>query len=145
MATLRRVGAVSKQLGVNAQTLYFYERIGLIPPVQRSTAGYRLFSEQDIARLSFILRVKALGLALDEIKDLLILQAGQSLTCEVMHHRLVTKVKQLDEQIHQLQALRDELIPLVEQCQTNLNRVTPTQECAVVKEITHETQNSVVG
>lgn len=140
-----QVGEVAQKLGLNPQTLYFYERIGLIPPPQRTTAGYRLFSEQDMTRLSFITRVKALGLSLDEIKEILVLQEGQALTCEVMHRRLTAKVRQLEDQIQQLQALRDELLSLVEQCQTNLNQSAPTDECVVVREIEHEAENSAVG
>lgn len=122
-------------LGINPQTLYFYERIGLIPPLQRTTAGYRLFSEQDMARLRFITRVKALGLSLDEIKEMLVLQDGQTFTCEEMHCRLTAKVRQLENQIQNLQVLRDELLPLIDQCQSNLSQATPNNECVVVKEI----------
>jgi MerR family Zn(II)-responsive transcriptional regulator of zntA len=61
-----QVGEVSRRLGLNPQTLYFYERIGLIPSPQRTEAGYRLFSQQDMERLAFISRAKSLGLTLDE-------------------------------------------------------------------------------
>lgn len=144
MSKLLRVGEAAQTLGLNPQTLYFYERIGLIPPPQRTSVGYRLFSERDMARLSFIARVKALGLKLDEIKEILVLQEGQALTCKVMYRRLTTKVQQLEESIQQLQALRDELLPLVERCQTNLSQSAPADECVVVKEITHGAKNSTV-
>ena len=124
-------------LGINPQTLYFYERIGLIPPLRRTTAGYRLFSEQDIARLRFITRVKALGLRLDEIKEILVLQDGQTLTCEAMHCRLIAKVRKLEDQIQNLQVLRNELLPLIDQCQSNLSKAAPNNECVVVKEISN--------
>ncbi|MGJ3245553.1 MAG: heavy metal-responsive transcriptional regulator [Elainellaceae cyanobacterium] len=135
MSKLLKIGEASQTLGVNPQTLYFYERIGLIPPLRRTTAGYRLFSEQDIARLRFITRVKALGLSLDGIKEILVLQDGQTLTCEAMHCRLTAKVRQLEDQIQKLQVLRDELLPLIDQCQSNLSQAAPNNECVVVKEI----------
>ena len=139
------VGEAAQTLGINPQTLYYYERIGLIPPPQRTSAGYRLFSAPDMARLSFITRVKALGLSLEEIKEILVLQAGQALTCEAMHDRLMAKVQQLNSQIQQLQALRDELLPLIEQCQTNLSQSTPATDCVVVQEISHGAKNSTLG
>lgn len=145
LSSLFRVRQVAQQLGLNPQTLYFYERIGLIPSPKRTASGYRLFTEQDIARLSFITRIKALGLSLKEIKEILLLQEGQGLTCEAMYCRLAAKVKHLDEQIQQLQALRDDLLPLVEQCQTNLNQSTSTDECVVVKDILHGAKNNAVG
>ncbi len=65
-----QVGEVSRRLNLNPQTLYFYERIGLILPPQCTVAGYRLFSQQDMERLAFIVRAKSLGLSLDEIKNI---------------------------------------------------------------------------
>lgn len=137
-----QVGEVSRSLGLNPQTLYFYERIGLIPSPQRTKAGYRLFSQQDVERLAFIACAKSLGLSLDEIKDILALKDGQALTCRAVYERLSKKVQDIEESIRQLQALRDDLIPLVERCYENLqisdkecivlnqpNLVSPNDEC----------------
>lgn len=123
-----RVSEVAKTFGVNPQTLYFYERTGVIPPPQRSEAGYRLFSEADVDRLRFIHRAKALGLTLDEIKEILALKEGQLLTCQVVQDRLAAKLNQIEYQIQQLQTLRAELQPLLEQCQA----ANPTNFCVVL-------------
>ena len=124
-----QVGEVSRQLGLNPQTLYFYERIGLIPPPQRTESGYRLFSQQDMDRLAFITRAKALGLSLDEIKDILALKDGRSLTCQAVHDRLAVKLTQIEQQIQQLQALQGELRPLLERCQA----ANPNNACTVLE------------
>ncbi|MGI0489979.1 heavy metal-responsive transcriptional regulator [Pantanalinema rosaneae CENA516] len=125
-----QVGEVSRQLEINPQTLYFYERIGLIPSPQRTEAGYRLFSQQDVERLTFIVRAKSLGLTLDEIKDILTLKDQRSLTCGVLHDRLSRKLQEIADTIHQLQALHDELIPLVQRCSEHLQ--TPDRQCVVL-------------
>ena len=135
MTTLLRIGEVAQKLGLSPQTLYFYERIGLIPSPQRSPSGYRQFSDRDVARLSFILRVKALGLSLDEIKEILDLYDGESLTCRAIQERLEHKVRELDQKIQQLQTLRDELAPLVEECQSFLEQPTPSGECSALRDI----------
>jgi DNA-binding transcriptional MerR regulator len=49
-----KISDVSHHLGVNPQTLYFYERIGLIPSSQRTKSGSRLYSQEVVERLSFI-------------------------------------------------------------------------------------------
>ncbi len=100
------VSEVAKAVGINPQTLYFYERIGLIPPPQRTEAGYRLFREEDVERLRFITRNKALGLSLDEIKEILALKEGQNLTCQAVQDRLAAKLNQIEHQIQQLQSLQ---------------------------------------
>lgn len=98
-----------------------------------------------MTRLSFITRAKSLGLSLEDIKDILLLQEGKSPVCQAIHDRLTAKVKQIDEQILQLQTLREDLLPLVERCQANLNRPTPANECVVLEEMPHEAKNSPVG
>lgn len=117
-----QVGEVSRLLDINPQTLYFYERIGLIPSPQRTEAGYRLFSQQDVERLTFITRAKSLGLSLDEIKDILALKDGRSLTCQAVYERLSKKVNEIEDTIRQLQILHNELTPLAQQCYANLQK-----------------------
>jgi DNA-binding transcriptional MerR regulator len=135
-----QLGEVSHRLGLNPQTLYFYERIGLIPPPQRSEAGYRLFSQSDVDRLTFITRAKSLGLSLDEIKDILSLKSGQELTCKALHERLSKKVQDIEEKIRQLQSLQNELVPLLEQCQTNFNHPDPTHQCVALEQGSKDSQ-----
>lgn len=129
-----QVGEVSHRLGLNPQTLYFYERIGLILSPQRTDAGYRLYRQEDVERLAFITHAKSLGLTLDEIKDILILKDERSLTCKAVYERLSRKVQSIQETIHKLQTLHDELIPLLEQCRTNLDHADPTHQCVVLEE-----------
>jgi MerR family Zn(II)-responsive transcriptional regulator of zntA len=126
-----QVGEVAQKLGINAQTLYFYERIGLMRSPPRTEAGYRLYSEADIERLSFILRAKDLGLTLAEIGEILTLKEGRSLTCREVHDRLLQKVQQIEAQIQKLQVLHDELLPLVDRCRLNLN--DEQRECTVLE------------
>ncbi len=126
-----RVSEVARQFDLNAQTLYFYERIGLIPPPQRNESGYRIFAEQDLERLSLIERAKALGLTLDEIKEILQLKEGQGLTCTDIHERLLKKLQQIEITITQLQALREELLPLVKRCATALDQEQTATDCGV--------------
>jgi len=126
-----QVGQICRELGINTQTIYYYERIGLIPPLQRTKSGYRLFSPEDVEILRFILRVKDLGLTLDEIKQLLELKKGRSLTCQAVYHHLVQKINQINAKILQSQQLKTELTPLLKQCEINLNN-PPDYECKVL-------------
>ncbi len=141
MSALLQIGEVARRLNLNPQTLYFYERIGLIPAPQRSASGYRLFDARDLARLGFITRTKALGLSLEEIKEMLVLYDGESLTCEAIHAKLVSKVQHLNRKIQRLQALRDELTPLINQCQIYLDTSPPIQSCAALQDLTTTNPN----
>ncbi|MTJ10216.1 heavy metal-responsive transcriptional regulator [Anabaena sp. UHCC 0204] len=130
-----QVGEICRKLGLNPQTLYFYERIELIPPPQRTESGYRLFSDKDVERLAFISRAKALGLSLDNIKDILTLKEGQSLTCQAMHERLSKKLQEIEDNIRQLQELRDELLPLVNHCLQKSEDADPNHECVILEKV----------
>jgi len=99
-----------------------------MPSPQRTESGYRLFSQWDVDRLTFITRAKSLGLTLDEIKEILELKEGKLLTCRAVYERLNKKVRAIKENIQELQVLHDELLPLVEQCQINLEQ----SECVVL-------------
>lgn len=129
-----QVGEISRKLGLNPQTLYFYERIGLIPSPKRSQAGYRLYDEKDLERLTFITRTKALGLSLEEIKELLNLQNKGDLSCQQVHEILLNKVRYIEQQIAQLQVLKSELLPLLKQCQIEIESQERNSQCIVLSE-----------
>jgi DNA-binding transcriptional MerR regulator len=68
---VRRIGEVAAATGLTVRTLHHYDEIGLLRPSRRSDAGYRLYSDDDVARLYRIVAFRRLGLALDEIGGVL--------------------------------------------------------------------------
>ena len=65
------VGQVAEALGVTVRTLHHYDAIGLVVPSARTAAGYRLYTEADLARLSVVVTYRRLDLPLDEVQALL--------------------------------------------------------------------------
>lgn len=126
-----QIKEVTRLLKLNPQTLYYYERIGLIKP-QRTEAGYRLFSNQDIERLTFITNSKSLGLTLEEIREILTLKDGKSLTCQAVYLKLEEKIKTIQGQIQQLQLLEKDLSLLLQKCQINLDNADPNNQCIIL-------------
>ena len=70
---LRQIGQVAERTGLSLRTIRWYEEEGLVVPTARSDGGFRLYSDGDIARLEVIKRMKPLGFALDEMRELLTL------------------------------------------------------------------------
>ncbi len=66
-----RIGEVARKAGVSVKTLHYYEEWGLVQPAQRTEAGHRLYGENEVVRMTFIVRAKRLGLSLEEIAELL--------------------------------------------------------------------------
>src|SRR6476659_4980384 len=66
-----RVSEFAEKAGITVRTLHHYDRLGLLKPSSRTTAGYRLYGDRDFARLQQIVTLKFIGLPLKQIKDLL--------------------------------------------------------------------------
>jgi DNA-binding transcriptional MerR regulator len=80
--------------------LRYYEEIGLLPPAERTEGGYRLYSEQDIARLERIQRLKdLLGFSLAEIRELLQADDERGLVKAAYQHESdpAVKLRHLEE------------------------------------------------
>jgi MerR family transcriptional regulator, copper efflux regulator len=68
---LLQIGHVAERTGLSLRTIRFYEEHGLVRPTARSDGGFRLYSEDDVARLEVIKRMKPLGFSLEEMQELL--------------------------------------------------------------------------
>lgn len=65
-----RITEVARRSGFSPATLRYYEEIGVLPPAPRSEAGYRLYDERSVDRLTFVARARDLGCSLAEIAEL---------------------------------------------------------------------------
>ncbi len=65
------VGQVAELAGVTVRTLHHYDRIGLLSPSGRTSAGYRSYSAADLDRLHQVLMYRELGFPLEEVATLL--------------------------------------------------------------------------
>ncbi|HEX6311373.1 MAG TPA: MerR family transcriptional regulator [Acidimicrobiia bacterium] len=105
------VSQMAARTGFSPSALRYYDKVGLVAPVARSEAGYRLYDERAGERLRFIARAKRLGLPLDDITDLLALWDGDE--CGPVQSRLGALVgAKLDDtrrSIAELGAFADEL------------------------------------
>ena len=70
MPQVLKIGQLAQAAGVSAKTIRYYEQVGVLPPANRTAAGYRLYAEQGLHRLLFIRRARTLGLSLQNLKSL---------------------------------------------------------------------------
>jgi len=106
------IAQVRELANVSARTLRYYEELGLLPGVRRRAGGRRVYGHDELERLRFIQRLKALGLTLAEIKDLNAVYAigGSTLALlEKLDELLGRHLRELDARIEDLMALRDEI------------------------------------
>lgn len=105
----RTVGQAAEQAGVTRKAIRVYEAQGLLPPPERTTAGYRLFSQGDVAVLRFIRQAKTLGLTLSEIGDVLDLQRRGTQPCDHVIGLLDTHLAEIERTMADLRRLRTSL------------------------------------
>lgn len=130
----RRAGEVAKSLGIGVQTLHYYEREGLIPEPPRTDSGYRLYPAELVERVRFIRKAQALGLSLNEIREILHLAEQGTSPCGRVQNALAEKLREVDERLRELQSFRDDLATLVRQAPELSAHAAGAQLCAIVEE-----------
>ena len=108
------IGRLAKQVGVNIDTIRYYERNGLIPEPVRRASGYREYEAADARRLRFILRAKELGFTLAEIGELLSLSADRDV--RGVKRRAEVRLEHVEHKIKELQRVRKGLKTLIDAC-----------------------------
>jgi DNA-binding transcriptional MerR regulator len=100
------VGKAARAAGLSAKAVRLYEARGLLPAAERTDAGYRTYTDDDIAVLRFIRQAKTLGLSLGEIRDILGLRRGGTTPCRHVTALLDQRIRDIDKTITGLRQLR---------------------------------------
>ena len=117
MSTSRfTIREVSHQTGLSPDTLRYYEKIELLPRVQRNRSGRREYSDQDLSRLRFIQRAQKMNFSLAEIADLLDMRNNPLQARNEIRLLTQKKLEQVEEHLQALTTLRDELTLLLNLC-----------------------------
>ena len=106
------ISELAQSLGLRPDTLRYYDRLGLLSPSERSTAGYRLYDEAAYERLQFIRGAQRMGLRLSDIRELLdVRDRGQ---CPCGHTRVLgaRRIAEVNAEIRELSAIRRQLLDL---------------------------------
>lgn len=111
-----KIGKLARSAGVNIDTVRYYERQGILPPPQRQASGYRRYGQDDIARLGFVRRGKALGFTLVEIRDLLALSGRPADDMAGLKATATEKLADVERKLGDLMRIRDGLKALVASC-----------------------------
>ncbi len=105
---------------VGTETVRHYEQIGLLAKPHRSDSGYRLFSQESVARMSFIRQAKSLGFTLQEIAELLRLsdqrQTDSATDMLRLREAASAKMADIESRIAELQKVCEGLRQLIASC-----------------------------
>jgi len=130
------VSKLADQVGTSADTLRYYERIGLLPAPERSPSGYRLYDETAVELVTFIKTAQQLGLRLDDIRELSEIKERGMCPCGHTRALLQQRLANLDEEMAAIGRLRDDIEAMLEvpspasmqwQCTDDLLQIRPTK------------------
>lgn len=123
-----QIGDLSRETGVNIETIRYYERVGVLPKPYRQANGRRIYSPADAERLAFIRHARDLGFDLPSIRVLLALQEQPEASCEDASRIAQGQLEAVESRIVRLLSLREELTRMVREC--SRGRVS---ECRVIE------------
>jgi MerR family mercuric resistance operon transcriptional regulator len=110
------IGAMSRETGVNIETIRYYERIALMPEPGRTPGGNRQYSHDHLQRLSFIKRSRELGFSIDEIRGMLKMIDQDGVSCGEVHAMTMEHLAAVREKITHLRKLERALSDMAAGC-----------------------------
>lgn len=109
------IGDVATSTGLPAKTIRYYEDIGLIKPL-RDDNGYRRFRDQDVHKLNFLGRARALGFTIEDCRTLLALYEDETRASADVKRVARQHLTQIEAKIADLNAMRGTLSHLIDAC-----------------------------
>jgi MerR family transcriptional regulator, aldehyde-responsive regulator len=98
-----KIAEVSERYGISSDTLRYYERIGLIPPVNRNERGIRDYNEIDVRRVEFIKCMRSAGLPIETLIEYVRLVQQGDQTIEARKEILIEQREQLLARMAEMQ------------------------------------------
>jgi DNA-binding transcriptional MerR regulator len=128
-----RIGELAKLAGVSPDSIRHYERVGVLPHPQRTSAGYRQFAPSSLDRLLSIRRALALGLSLKELSEIFSLRDSGEAPCRRVRFLARRKLHGVRQEIAELNRLRNHIEKVLRGWDRKLAR-TPKGERAELLE-----------
>lgn len=108
-----QISDLAEKLGITTRTIRLYEKMGLVEPPKRTEGKVRYYEKPDIKRFKFVLKLKALGLSLEEMKELAELFNKEAKVPEKIMPRLLelldTHLKSIRQRVATLTSLETEI------------------------------------
>ena len=109
------IGEIATRSGLPAKTIRYYEEIGLIKPL-RDTNGYRTFRQQDLHKLTFLGRARALGFSIEDCRNLLALYEDQNRSSADVKSIARDHLTKIEQKIADLVDMQSTLTHLIGAC-----------------------------
>ncbi|MDT7531210.1 helix-turn-helix domain-containing protein [Sphingopyxis sp. SE2] len=122
------IGVLSRRTGCNIETIRYYEKVGIIPHPARSEGGHRLYGTGHLKRLAFVIKARALGFGLSEVKALLRLVDERDRPCDEAREMAAAHLQDVKAKLSDLRAMAAVLKDMIVRCQTEQSTECPLIE-----------------
>lgn len=123
-----RISEVAKAVGVNRETLRYYERRGILERPARSPGGHRLYDNDTVQTLRVIKAAQRLGFTLDQVADLIDISRRRGRGAG-LQARVQQKLAEIDARIADLGVIREGLLSALDAGCDDLNECATTNSC----------------
>ena len=113
------IGEAARRSDASTKMARHYESLGLLRNISRTDSGYRQFTDKDVHTLRFIRRSRNLAFSMIEISELLKLWQNQQRSSQDVRNIAVKHAEELDQRIHEMQAIKRTLEHLISCCSGN--------------------------
>lgn len=132
-----KIGELAALSKVSRDTLRFYEKHGLITPSARNASGYRLYSDADVHRISFIISAKEVGFTLNEIHQLLKLEVTKDeKSCQDVKQFVDDKIAVVNQRLAEIKRIKISLQTLSSAC---CGGDKPATHCTILEALSDQT------
>lgn len=111
------IGRLAAEVGTAPENIRYYESQGMLSPPPRSASGYRQYSKEHLARLTFILRARDLGFSQAEVKTLLELARGSARRCDDVQRVAELHLADVQGKLADLKGIEKALSDLISHCE----------------------------
>jgi Cu(I)-responsive transcriptional regulator len=128
--THMNIGEAAAAAGVTPKMIRHYESLGMIPDVQRTDSGYRLYSPREVSMLRFIRQARALGFPVKQIESLLALWRDDHRASREVKELAQQHLDELEERQREIDEMRSTLSHLVSLCKGD-----DDPHCAILEQL----------
>ena len=125
------ISQLSKQLGITTRTLRYWEEMGIIESVERAEGANRGYTPYIIRRIKFIIKLKELGLSIQQFQELYKVY-GDARRTDIMVPKLIAildnHINQIDSKIARLASLRNDIVEYRQKMTAKLDAVASTDD-----------------
>ena len=127
------IGRLARRANINADSIRFYERQGLLAPATKTDSGYRLYTDDAVRRIAFIKHAQLCGFSLAEISELLQMHNGETAARSRAYRLAADKQTEIETTIEALRCMSEALSCMIEARETDAQRgPMPFEESALM-------------